>query len=108
MLSTDSIESFLEIVAQVLFFLLWCQILDIRLNELQGVGFLCSNIDFFISCIRFAKENVFLDVCIEKDWLLHDEAALFTKCVYVILVQVLAIDQHLARVDVVKSKQNVR
>ena len=77
------------------------------LNELDGIGFLCSDVHLFVSGIRLAKQDVLLDGRVEKHWLLHDIAALLTQSQHVIVVKILAIDQYLTLINVVEAQQDV-
>ena len=88
--------------------LLRCKVFSVGLNELKCVGFLCSDIDFFIRCIWLTEEDIGLDVLVEEDWLLHDIATLLSQRVHIILFHLYSINQNFARVDVVESEKQVR
>ena len=72
-------ESFLKVFIELLLLLFSSQIIKVCIDKLECVCFLCCDIDFLISRVRLSKKNISLDVCIEKNRLLHDIATLLSE-----------------------------
>ena len=77
------------------------------LNKLDRIGFLRSDVDFFISGVRLAEQDVLLDGGVEEHWLLHDISTLLAQGQYVIVVKIFTVDQNLTLFNVVETEQDI-
>ena len=89
-------ECFLKVFIELLLILLSSQIIKVCIDKLERVCFLCCYIDLLISSVRLSKKDISLDVCIEKNRLLHDIAALLSELKNIISFQMLTIYQNIA------------
>ena len=102
-----SIDLVSQSLHNLLLHILLVEVLDVGLDELEGVSHLGHLSDLGVIGLVVSVENVLLDGRVEEQRLLHHDADLFAELPHIVLADVYSVNEELSAGEVIESQKQV-